>query len=59
MRSSAMNLHLSVEVSTGIRWSLEKDGGKLISIPGETKKSTKNMPLQKGKYFKLSFESNP
>ena len=36
-----MNLHLSVEVSTRIRWSLEKDGGKLISIPGDTKKVRK------------------
>lgn len=59
MRSSAMNLHLSVEVSTRIRWSLEKDGGKLISIPGERTRKCENMPLQKGQYFKLSFESNP
>ena len=38
-----MNLHLSVEVSTRIRWSLEKDGGKLISIPGETTKKVRKI----------------
>ena len=59
MRSSAMNLHLSVEVSTRIRWGLEKDGGKLISIPGETTKKCEKYAITKRTIFKLSFESNP
>lgn len=51
MRSSAMNLHLGVEVSTRIRWSLEKDGGKLISIPAETKKKYEKYAITKRTIF--------
>ena len=51
MRSSAMNLHLSVEVSTRIQWSLEKDGGKLISIPGETTKKCEKYAITKRTIF--------